>query len=151
MSYTRQQIDACIRNGLRIAGYVWCFPGDTASSMHSRLKMFDGFALESLWLDVEQSHVKVADVDSDLAVCDAYSGHLTGIYSGHWYFQQQGWLGVTKWADQGRPLWDSRYDGVPVTQAGFVAYGGWHSCLIKQYAGTSTVGSVSQIDLDVTG
>lgn len=116
----------------------------------SRLFLFEGYDLEHLWLDVEQVGLKVADVDRDLATCDAYmGGKLTGIYSGRWFFSDQGWLGLTKWADQGRALWDSNYDQVPVVEANFRPYGGWTKPAIKQYRGTSSIGHVSQIDLDV--
>jgi hypothetical protein len=147
VSYTRQQLLACVRNGLRIQGYVWCFPGASQASMRGRLAMLDGFALEALWLDVEQAGLKIADVDRDLGLCDAYLSELTGIYSGRWFFAQQGWLGVTKWS--GRPLWDSNYNGVPVVGAGFVPYGGWTKPVVSQYQGTSSIGRVQQIDLDV--
>ena len=110
--------------------------------------MFDGFLIESLWLDVEQNGVKATDVDRDLALCDAYTGKVTGIYSGRWYFVQQHWLEHTAWSN--RPLWDSDYNGIPVTGAGFVPYGGWTRPVISQYRGTSAIGHVSQIDLDVT-
>ena len=131
-----------------MAGYLWCFPGDTHASVQSRLQMFDGFLIESLWLDVEQAGVKTTDVDRDLALCDAYIGKLTGVYSGRWFFVQQGWLGHTAWSN--RPLWDSLYNGVPVVGADFVPYGGWTQPVISQYRGTSAIGHVSQIDLDVT-
>ena len=147
ISYTRQQLLACVQNGLRIQGYVWCFPRATKASMQSRLAMFDGFAIEALWLDVEQAGLSVADVDRDLALGDAYIGGMEGIYSGRWFFVQQGWLNVTKWSN--RPLWDSNYDGVPVVAANFRPYGGWTVPAIKQYQGTSTIGHVQQIDLDI--
>jgi hypothetical protein len=146
-SYARQQLDACVRNGLRIQGYVWCFPGAPSSSMLSRLAMFNGFDIEALWLDVEQTGLTIADVDRDLALCDRYLSQPTGIYSGRWYWIQQHWLNNTKWAD--RDLWDSRYDGVDDADVNFVPYGGWTQCQVKQYAGTSAIGSVRQIDLDV--
>jgi hypothetical protein len=143
-----QQLAMCRKNGLRVQGYCWCFPGASKSSMTSRLAMFDGFAIEALWLDVEQAGLKVADVDRDLALCDAYmQGKPTGVYSGRWFFAQQGWLGLTKWAD--RPLWDSNYTGIAEVGSGFIPYGGWTNPTITQYAGTSSIGSVQQIDLDV--
>jgi hypothetical protein len=147
ISYTRQQLDACVRNGLRIAGYVWCFPHDSRASMSGRLQMFDGFAIETLWLDVEQNGLKRTDVDGDLALCDAYKGAPTGIYSGRWFFVQQGWQHDTWWSS--RPLWDSNYTGVAEVGTGFVPYGGWTMPTMSQYRGTSTIGHVNQIDLDV--
>jgi hypothetical protein len=141
-SYTRQQLAMCRTNGLRTQGYV--FPGGLAA----KLARFDGHALEALWLDVELPITEAA-VNAALIQCDAYTGQRTGLYSGKWFFDQQGWSHHSYWAS--RPLWDSHYNGVAVTQQGFVPYGGWTSCVIKQYAGTSAIGSVHQIDLDVEG
>lgn len=148
ISYTRQQLDACRRNGLRIAGYCWCFPGDTRASIQSRLAMFDGYTLESLWLDVEQVGLHIADVTRDLAIMDLYFGRPVGVYTARWFWQQQGWLGWTAWSD--RPLWTANYDSNPDTTVDFVPFGGWTSTVIKQFVGTSAIGTVSQIDLDMT-
>lgn len=151
VSYTRQQLEACRRNGLRVQGYVWCWPGSSRSSMHTRLAMFDGYSIEALWLDVEQEGLQIADVDRDLSVCDLYlpAPRLTGVYSGRWFFASRGWLGFTKWADQGRRLWDSNYDRTPVLAANFRPYSGWTRATVKQYQGTSAIGQVQMIDLDV--
>jgi hypothetical protein len=126
---------------LRLQGYV--FPGGLTEKLH----MFDGAPIENLWLDVELP-ITEAGVDQGLLQCDAYLGGTTGIYSGKWFFDGQGWSYRGYWA--GRPLWDADYNGVAVTQEGFVPYGGWTTCVIKQYRGTSNVGSVHQLDLDVT-
>lgn len=148
-TFTRQQLTVLVRNGLRIQGYLWCFPGSTIASVQSRLAMFDGFTLEGLWLDVEQDGLVQSDVDRDLVLCDAYTHRpkSTGIYSGHWFFVKQGWLTLTRWAD--RRLWESNYDDVADVAVHFTPYGGWTRPAIKQYMGTSSIGSVHQIDLDV--
>jgi hypothetical protein len=147
-SYTRQQLDACVRNGLRIQGYCWVFPNTLPGSMQSRLLMFDGYTLEGLWADVEQSGLIRADVDRDLAVMDTYFGRPVGLYSGRWWFQQQGWLRVDWWAD--RPLWESNYDSIADVDVGFVPYAGWQQCQIKQFLGTSSIGAVQQIDRNIS-
>jgi hypothetical protein len=147
-SYTRQQLATAQRNGLRLAGYVWCFPGASTASIHSRLAMYDGYMLEFLYLDVEQAGLAIADVDRDLAECDRYTGRKAGIYTAHWFFQDQRWLSLTRWAD--RPLWEALYDGIPDAAVGFHPYGGWTKMAIKQWAGTSSVGVVDQVDLNVT-
>lgn len=143
-SYTRQQLQACVDNGLRIAGYVWCFPG---TDVASRLSMFQGFNLDALWLDVEQQGLTTANVQRDLDVCDAFedNGKLTGIYTGKWFWDQMGWGDL--WSN--RPLWDAHYDAVAATDQNFAPYGGWTSCVVKQYRGTSDIGTVHQIDMDV--
>lgn len=148
LSYTRQQLDACQRNGLRIQGYVWVFPNDTKPSMGSRLAMFDGFTLEALWCDVEQMGVKEADVDRDLIACDAFmGGAVTGIYTGHYVFIDNGWTRVTKWSH--RPLWLANYDGIPDPDIGFVPFSGWTQCQMKQYQGSTSLKSVTEIDLNI--
>jgi hypothetical protein len=154
-TYTRQQLTACVAYGLRVAGYVWCFPGASVTSIRDRLHMFDGYALEFLALDLEQGGLTRPDVERDLIECDAYIAAVpsarakrTYIYSGKWYFDQQGWSNFTWWCD--RPLWDSFYNGVPVAGHGFRPYGGWTKPTMSQFQGTSTVGSVSNVDLNVS-
>lgn len=139
-SYTRQQLAACVRNGLLIAGYV--FPGDLVT----KLAMFNGYVLRSLWLDIELP-ISIGAVDSVLMQCDAYFGGLTGIYTGKWFFDQMWWSTLNLWST--RPLWDSNYDGDGNLLTDFRPYGGWTIPTIKQYAGTSSIGNVHQIDLDV--
>lgn len=140
MSYTRQQLAACVRNELRIAGYV--FPG----GLPGKLAMFAGYAIEHLWLDVELP-ISVSAVNAALKQCDAYmGGQKAGIYSGRWFFAQQGWLGLTIWS--ARPLWDANYDGIAVVEADFVPYGGWTTPVVKQFRGTTDIGHVHQIDMD---
>jgi hypothetical protein len=129
ISYTRQQLAKAIQRGLRIAGYVWGFG---ATSVASRLKMFDGFPLEWLGYDCEDDSVTVASVDRDLKLCDAYMpGKLTEFYSGWWFFARKKWLGVSRWAN--RWLWDAIYDQDPEPSHDFVPYGGWTMCRTKQF------------------
>jgi hypothetical protein len=144
ISYTRQQLNACVQNGLDIAGYVWCFPG---SNVASRLKMFDGFELAFLALDVEQAGLTRADVDRDLGLCDSYQWDTTWVYTGKWFFDQQGWSQHTWWSD--RPLWNSLYDRTPVANDHFVPYHGWTSSVLEQWIGTSQIGHVGGIDQNV--
>jgi hypothetical protein len=141
-TYTTQQLQAASAAGFQLQGYV--FPG----GLDYKLPMFDGYNLEGLWLDLEIP-ITIEGVDEALAATDAYIKGVTGIYSGRWFFVQQGWLTMTKWADQGRPLWDSNYDGDAVVDDNFHPYGGWDHCVVKQYAGTSSVGSCHEIDLNV--
>jgi hypothetical protein len=147
-TYTRQQLAACVAYGLRVAGYVWCFPGASVASIRDRLHMFDGYALKFLALDVEQGGLTRADVDRDLYECDAYIDGLTWIYSGRWWFEQQEWLNVNWWSN--RPLWDSNFDGNADATVGFRPYAGWTQCAMKQFMGTTTVGSVHEADLNVS-
>lgn len=147
ISWTKQQLQACVRNGLRIQAYVWVFAGDTARSMDFRLAMLNGFNIERLWADVEDAGITRADVDRDLKLCDTYLGQPAGIYTGKWVFDQHGWSHQSWWSH--RDLWASIYDGVADPDVGFIPFHGWTRCVMKQHAGTSSIGSVHQIDLDV--
>lgn len=109
--------------------------------------MFDGYTLEALFLDVEEAGLHRADVDRDLAVCGKYSGQVTGIYTGKWFFDQQGWSGETWWS--AHPLWVSIFNSVADVDVGFKPFHGWTQCQMKQFQGTSSIGEVSQIDLNV--
>lgn len=148
ISYTSQQCQMVAQYGLTLHGYVWCFPGESATSIDGRLAMFNGKPVRRLWADVEQAGLSMRDVDLLLRRCDLYlPTQRTGVYSGRWFFAQQGWLGVDRWSD--RDLWDANYvDGVPDPTVGFVPYGGWDHCAIKQYKGTSDVGTLHEVDLD---
>lgn len=148
-SYTSQQLATCHGMFMRVQGYVWCFPNETAASVNSRLNMFNGFPLERIWLDVEQAGVTVKDVNLALSLCDLYMGNdtPTGIYSGKWFFDAQKWTNRSFWAN--RPLWDSNYDGVADPDVNFRPYGGWDRCEIKQFRGTSTVAGIPNVDINV--
>lgn len=148
ISHTSQQCQMVAQYGLELHGYVWCFPGESATSIDSRLAMFNGKPVRRLWADVEQAGLSSHDVDLLLSRCDMYlPTQLTGVYSGRWFFVQKGWLNLTRWSE--RDLWDANYvDGVPDPTVGFVPYGGWDHCVIKQFKGTSDVGTVHEVDLD---
>lgn len=146
-SYATQQLAVAARNGLRLAGYLWCFTASSAASVNNRLMMFDGYTLEFLALDAEAGSLSVADVDRDLTRCDAYWGGVTWLYSGKWFFDQQGWSNDSRWST--RPLWDAHYDGIADPDVNFVPYGGWTQCQAKQFQGTSSIGSLTEIDLNV--
>lgn len=145
---TSQQCQVAVANGLRIQGYVWCFPGESAVSVDTRLRLFDNYPVEKLWADIEQSGLSKRDGDTLVSRCDLYNrNQRTGVYSGKWFFDQQGWSGHSYWAD--RDLWDAHYDNQANTNVDFVPYGGWDHCVVKQFRGTSDIGHVHEIDLDV--
>lgn len=116
--------------------------------MAKRLPLFDGFPVETIWLDAEAAGLTKADVDRDLALIDKYLGALAGIYGAKWFWDQQKWTNHSYWSD--RLLWAAIYDGVADPDVGFVPFGGWTQCEVKQYRGTSAIGSVMQIDLDAS-
>lgn len=153
-TYVRQQLDACQRNGLRSRGYIWCFPLENDASIDSRLAMFDGFPIEGIGVDVEQAGISQKDVSYLLDKTAAYLAQrgiagLPWFYSAHWYFSSRGWLSLTTWSKY--PLWDTRYNNQPELLRDFVPYGGWtqDDVVATQYFGTSAIGAVHQIDLDL--
>lgn len=100
-------------------------------------------------MDVEQAGVSVADVDRALAICDLFMGNglLTGIYSAPYVFENNGWLGVTKWSN--RPLWDVENTHRAVLGGSFVPFGGWVKPAMTQYNLDTSIGRVHALDLDV--
>jgi hypothetical protein len=151
-SYTRQQLSTALANGLRIQGYVWVNPGGSLATTNARLSLFDGFPLEQIWADVEEMNLTEADVDRVLSACDAYlgNGRLAGIYSAPYVFVDNGWTHITKWANAGRLLWVANYDHKADPDVNFTPFGGWSQCQMKQHIGTTTVGSVTEIDLSAS-
>lgn len=69
---------------------------------------------------------------------DARTNRVTGVYSGRWYWNKR-MQGITQFADQGRLLWNSWYDGDPDIDG--VPYGGWipQMVAIEQFSGTTMV------------
>lgn len=154
---TRDQIQACSAAGLDVDAYVWLWFGLDVADIRRKLSLLDGLTIRKLWLDVEDTAaVKYDDatcqakVSAALAACDAYattSATPTGIYTGRWFWTDQRYMAnTTAFAD--RELWDAAYDGQQTTD-GFVSYGGWQSRALHQYAGTSTLEGIGDVDLDV--
>jgi hypothetical protein len=155
---TRAQVQACIDAGLTVDAYIWMwFDLDTAD-IQRKLGLLDGLAVHQLWLDVEDTAAikydqptTEAKVTDALAACDAFmtlSGAKTGVYSGRWFWVDRRYMANTScFAD--RELWDANYDDVADAALGFTTYGGWQRCVIKQYRGTSAVGGVSGLDVNV--
>ena len=155
---TREQIQACQAAGLTVDAYVWLWFDLDVADIQRKLGLLDGLQIRQLWLDVEDTaSIKYdqatteAKVTAALAACDAYktqSGQKTGVYSGRWFWADQRYMGNTAaYAD--RELWDANYDDVADAAAGFHGYGGWQAPRIKQYRGSSVLGSVGGIDLNV--
>jgi hypothetical protein len=155
---TRAQIQACIDAGLTVDAYIWMwFDLDTAD-IQRKLGLLDGLAVHQLWLDVEDTAAikydqptTEAKVTDALAACDGFttlSGAKTGVYSGRWFWVDRRYMANTScFAD--RELWDANYDDVADAALGFTTYGGWQRCVIKQYRGTTAVGGVGGLDVNV--
>jgi hypothetical protein len=153
-TFTRQQLDALERNGLKSRGYIWAFPGEGDASIDSRLAMFDGYPILGIGVDVEQDGLSEYDISHLLQKAEAYLARraiagLPWFYTAFWYFARRRWLNLTLWKRY--PLWDTRYNGRTDPLFAFVPYGGWTAAdvVATQYWGTSSIGHVHQIDLDV--
>jgi hypothetical protein len=155
---TGQQVMACIDAGFSVDAYVWLWFDADIDDIHHKLSLIDGLAIRQLWLDVEDTAAIRYDaatcnakVSAALAVCDAYgttSGQRCGTYSGRWFWIDNRYMGnTTAFAD--RELWDANYDDVADAAMGFVPYGGWTGPRIKQFRGSTTVGTVGGLDLNV--
>jgi len=129
---TARQLRKAEEKGWEINGYIWC-TGE-APVTNRRLQLFEGIPIIDLWLDVEDMHLLPSDVDNDFQLCDEYMGKKCGMYTGKWVFDRLGWSHRNYWSDRG--LWVSIYDGSPDVNKGFVPFGGWEQCLMKQYTDT---------------
>lgn len=145
-TYTAQQCQMARDYGFELMGYIWTFPGESSASIDSRLYMFNGMPLRKLWADVEQKGTKPADITLILKRCDHYlPTQRTGVYTAKWFWDQERL--PSSWSD--RDLWDANYDDLADPKVGFVPFGGWTWCVVKQFHGTTDIGSLHQIDLDV--
>ena len=154
---TRQQIQALTAGGIVVDAYIWLWFDLDIADIERKLALLQGLQIRQLWLDVEDQAAARYDqatceikVRQALERCDEFPttlGRPTGVYSGRWFWTDARYMNnTTVFSD--RLLWDSQYDDIPDTDV-FRPYGGWQSCAIKQYKGTSTFGSVSGVDLNV--
>jgi hypothetical protein len=157
---TRDQIQRCLAAGFTVDAYLWLWFDLGAQDIQRKLGLLDGLPIRQLWLDVEDTAAVKYDyapleqkVAQALDQCDAYqttSGQRTGIYTGRWFWTDRRYMGnLTTFAD--RELWDANYDGVADAAQGFTPYGGWtaDSLRIKQYQGSTSVGGVGGVDVNV--
>lgn len=155
---TRNQIQACLDGGLTVDAYVWLWFDLDVTDTQRKLGLLSGLTIRQLWLDVEDTAAVKYDqatceakVTAALVECDAFvttSGEKTGIYSGRWFWADRRYMGNSN-AFADRELWDANYDQVADAAVGFVPYGGWRDARIKQFRGTTSVGGVGGLDLNV--
>jgi hypothetical protein len=152
---TREQIQQCLDAGLVIDAYVYLWFDLDASDIRSKLGLLDGLSIRRIWLDVEDQAASKYDqatteqkVMDALTACESWSynhgaSEQVGIYTGAWFWTDQRYMSNTT-TFSGRELWDANYE----TDA-FAPYGGWTSRAIHQYQGTTSLGGISGIDLNV--
>lgn len=154
---TRQQIEACAAAGMPVDVYLYLWTrGDQRADMLSKLALLNGLEqhVGRLWLDVEDTAGatvlgRLTSIRVALAVLDGWSTihgkPLPGIYTGRWWWTA--YLGDSP-LFASRLLWCSDYDGVDDPDV-FRPFGGWQSCAIKQFRGTSTLAGVGGVDLNI--
>lgn len=166
---TRGQVVFLAANGFTVDAYIWLWFALGLDDIHHKLSLLDGLPVQRLWLDVEDlaaenynqgaCEEKVAQA---LAACDGWQTARgvtlpTGIYTGWWYWTDQRYMGKST-AFSDRDLWDSNYDGHPVSDetmlrdgriVPFEGYGGWERRAIKQYWGTMGLHDIWGIDMNV--
>jgi Glycosyl hydrolases family 25 len=152
-SVTRQQCQAVLDAGLLLEGYVYHWISNL-DRLKRELALLDGFAVRSVWADEEDvsGQWPVAQVVDQIhqacAVLDSFpttSGSKAGVYSGAWWWGPRTG-NTTEFSD--RPWWPSQYDGVMDVQR-VQKWGGWTQAALKQYAGTSALSGVPNVDLDI--
>lgn len=159
-SRTIQQLIVCHAAGIPTDLYVYPFFANGAQDCATRLReaLSAGVAIRRVWLDVEDvdpsqrawtPQQRVDMVSQWLATCDSFNARIrpAGIYTGRWYWDDPNYMaGSTAFSD--RPLWAAQYDGIDDTNV-FTPFGGWSTCAIKQYRGTTTLAGIGGVDLDV--
>lgn len=89
-----------------------------------------------------------AALDKWLAQADKLTGKLTRIYTSKYMWDRLG-MTTTKYAAQGRLLWNAHYDG---KADGFeipYPFGGWTTCIVDQYSGHGFIPALGfEIDLN---
>jgi GH25 family lysozyme M1 (1,4-beta-N-acetylmuramidase) len=124
---------------------VYLFPcvpcGNPATQASNLVSALNGVNYGMIWVDVETyawSSSLSANQNFILTMVNALqsAGANVGIYSSYYNWQSivgLSWSGVSS-----LPLWYAHYDNNP-SFSDFVAFGGWTSPAIKQYAGDATV------------
>lgn len=143
VSYTRQQLQACLDAGMPVDLYVYLYGGQ---DLRPRLATADGITVHRKWLDAEEP-LNMAQINAAWPTMDSYPAHIAeaGLYSAKWWWDTY-MPGKTYWSN--RKLWAAQYDGIAFASV-FTPFGGWNKCFLKQYRGSSVLAGVSGIDISV--
>lgn len=143
VSYTRQQLQACLDANMPVDLYIYLYGGQ---DIRPRLATADGIPIHRKWLDAEEP-LTTAQIDAAWPAMDAYPAQVqaAGIYSARWWwityqYNQNHW--------SHRKLWAAQYDNIADTKV-FTPFGGWSTCFLKQYRGSSVLAGVGGIDISV--
>lgn len=162
LTRTRQQLATLVAAGYTpplVDAYVWWFPlDDGVDPLQRRLDLLEGFGIEEVWLDAEDT--AALRLPLDLAIerieraLDAIRrrGFRRGIYTAAWYWNEH--LGGTTAFARER-LWSvgskqgSGYGDVPDSLDLAVPYGGWTRAEGIQYTSRGAVCGLDGVDMSV--
>ena len=137
----RQQLGMAAQGGLATDIYRFCYWGTNPQTSLQRVAdAIQGLSIGKIWLDFEDED---APGDNPDQVCtwiqdcldeaDSIWGRdRVGIYTAAWWWNPYTG-GTTRFAN--RELWAMQQDGL--ANLDFVSFGGWTSCVMKQYQGTT--------------
>lgn len=146
----RQQAQAVIDGGLKLGVYVYEWTGTNVARNNASRFADYGFPVERWWGDFEDTTpadpvTRESGVSALLEYLDTLGGKRpAGAYSGPWW--TSGYLPAGSQVFAGRAIWVSVYDGIDTLDAPALCGG---TVTIHQYAGTSTVAGVGNVDLNV--
>lgn len=146
LSY-QEQIPLLRSQGIEVEGYVYLWMDDPkfcSDRVRWACQSLRAMDVPRIWLDVEDETADKRNLVPSLdASIDAAGDMLAGIYTGKWYWDNY-MGGITKYSHL--PLWVAQYDN---TQDLYMyPFGGWTSCVMKQYAGQSTIPGITGIDMN---
>lgn len=131
---SRAQMGACVEAEIHLQAYLYLyFNGDPVAQVDAALRACEGFPVERLWLDCEDSAAsaltEAQTLDFIQRAADTCIDRMwSGIYTAGWW-----WRGQTGNSDRFRayPLWNASADGVGDLTP--VNYGGWSIPYMEQY------------------
>lgn len=154
-SVWRQQIPMLLTVGFEVEAYVYLYLRDNPVARVQWVVDQMGWLrnkVQRLWLDVEDE----GDNDSTISLSDRQSrlweclelvksrGFRTGIYTAGWWWDR--YMPGVEWPRYYAPLWAAHYDGGQ--HLGIQPFGGWNNPEMKQFAGDSSIGNISAVDLN---
>lgn len=155
----REQVPALLAAGIEVQFYVYVWfsagEGFVAARVAWACREADAFpgVTKQMWLDCEQAdsndppfdyvHLPVTPQIRAAVQAARDSGYAPGIYTAPWWWIP-GASNSTEWSDL--PLWHANYDGNPEIES--VAYGGWGTPAMKQYAADQSLAGVPNINLN---
>lgn len=139
----RQQLTLTAERGMEIQAYSYMYWGANNEERLDRVRRAaQGLPLAFVWPDFEDKNAPLDDpagVISWMRGCMALAERLglpVGVYTAAWWWRS--WARNTA-AFAHYPLWVAQYDEWPVLT--MTPFGGWTECAMKQYKGTTVLGS----------